>query len=85
VTRAIIYPHKVKQAESENVMDPKGYYEKFTVIRNDTGEEVKEFRFTLIPSHDPHAGTALRAYADAVEGENPTLAKELRERLDAGE
>lgn len=65
--------------------DERGYYEKFTVIRNDTGEEVKGFRFTLIPSHDPHAGTALRAYADAVEAENPQLAEELRERLDADE
>lgn len=65
------------------MMDPKGYYEKFTVIRNDTGEEVTDFRFTLIPSHDPHAEVALRAYADAVEAENPQLARELRERLDA--
>lgn len=65
--------------------DSRGYYEKFTVIRNDTGEEVRGFRFTLIPSHDPHAGTALRAYADAVETENPALARELRERLEAGE
>ncbi len=66
-------------------MDPKGYYEKYTVIRNDTGEEVKDFRFTLIPSHDLYAGLALRVYAAAVEKHNPTLAKELRERLDAEE
>jgi hypothetical protein len=63
-------------------MDPAGYYEKFTVIRRSTGEEVSEFRFVLVPGHDPHAVVALRAYADSVEGENPQLASELRERLD---
>lgn len=60
-------------------MDPKGYYEKFTVIRNDTGEEVTEPRFTLIPSHDEHAKAALLAYADSCESENPGLAADLRE------
>lgn len=67
-------------------MDDKGYYEKFKVIRNDTGEEITDFRFVLIPglpSNDLHARVALRAYADSCESENPTLARELRERLDA--
>jgi hypothetical protein len=62
-------------------MDPKGYYEKFKVIYNDTGEEVTDFRVTLIPSHDPHAAVALRAYADAVEADNPQFAADIRERL----
>ena len=67
-------------------MDPAGYYEKFKVTRNSTGEEITEFRFVMIPgppSNDLHARTALRAYADSCEGENPGLANELRERLDA--
>jgi hypothetical protein len=48
-----------------------------------TGEEIAEFRFVLIPSHDLHAIAALHAYAKSVERENPTLADELRERLAA--
>jgi hypothetical protein len=67
-------------------MDGKGYYEKFRVIRNETGEEITNFRFVLIPglpSNDRHARVALRAYADSCEPENPGLARELRERLDA--
>jgi hypothetical protein len=61
-------------------MDDRGYYEKFKVVRNDTGEEITSFRFVLLP-HDPHARVALLAYADSVEGDNPELARELRERL----
>lgn len=61
-------------------MDDRGYYEKFKVVRNDTGEEITSFRFVMLP-HDRHARAALRAYADSVEGENPELARELRERL----
>lgn len=61
-------------------MDDRGYYEKFKVVRNDTGEEITSFRFVMLP-HDSHARVALRAYADSVEGENPELAQELRERL----
>jgi hypothetical protein len=67
-------------------MDPSGYYEKFKIVRNDTGEEITEFRFVLIPgppSNDPHARVALRAYADSCDSENSALARELRERLDA--
>ena len=63
--------------------DRQGYYEKFQVIRKDTGEEVTGFRFTLLPDHDEHAVVALRAYADSCEAENPSLAHDLRERLDA--
>lgn len=51
--------------------DPAGYYEKFKVVRNATGEEITEFRFVRL------ARRTLRR----LEGENPTLAQELRERL----
>lgn len=64
-------------------MDKRGYYEKFKVIRNDTGEEVTDFRFVLIPSHDKHAAAALESYARSCESENPGLARDLRELLRA--
>lgn len=60
---------------------PRGYYKKFTVIRNDTGEEVTEDTFTLIPAHDEHAIPALEAYAAACEADNPDLARDIRALL----
>lgn len=65
-------------------MDERGYYEKFTVVRNSSGEEITGFRFVLIPgppSNDLHARAALEAYAKSCEPENPALADELRTKL----
>jgi hypothetical protein len=59
--------------------DTRGYYKKFTVVREDTGEEVVEDTFTLIPAHDDWAIPALLAYADACEAEAPQLAADLRQ------
>jgi hypothetical protein len=60
------------------LMDTRPYYNKFLVVRRETGEEVTEPTFTLIPSHDKHAKVALLAYADACEDDNPALANDLR-------
>jgi hypothetical protein len=62
-------------------MDNRGYYEKYYVRNNETGEQITEFRFVLIPGRDEYAADALAAYADAVENDNPTLANDLREHL----
>lgn len=59
-------------------MDPKGYYSKFSVFRQDTGERVLDPTFTLIPHHDVHAAVALVAYAASCEADNPGLAEDLR-------
>jgi hypothetical protein len=64
------------------LVDPRGYYDKFKVIRRDTGEEVGGFRFTLLPDHDPHARVALRAYAESCKDENHTLSRDLIGALD---
>jgi hypothetical protein len=57
----------------------KGFYNKYTVIKNSTGEEVKEETFTFNLETDPHAEVAMLAYADAIEDVNPTLALDIRE------
>jgi hypothetical protein len=59
--------------------DMRGFYDKFQVIRRETGEEETGPTFTLLPDHDQHALAALLAYADSCEKENPTLAVDLRE------
>lgn len=63
-------------------MDPRGFYPKYRTIRRDTGEELDpSTTFTLVPSRDPHAVVALRAYVESIESENQTLACDLREQL----
>lgn len=58
--------------------DVDAHYPKFKVIDNRTGQEVDPATcFTLIPSRDPNATVALRAYADAVRAELPQLAADL--------
>jgi hypothetical protein len=59
--------------------DLRGFYDKFQVIRRETGKEITDATFTLIPARDVHAAPALRAYADSCEIENPALAEDLRE------
>lgn len=55
----------------------KGLYQKFKVTDTNSGKEVEEKSFTLIPSKDPHAIKALETYANSVKQENPVLAKEI--------
>jgi hypothetical protein len=62
--------------------DQRGYYSKFIVTRRDTGEEVGEATFTLIPEHDEHAVVALKAYATSCAAKNPELARDLRDLLE---
>jgi hypothetical protein len=59
----------------------KGYYQKYTVIDNRTGEEVEGRTFTLNLDTDPHAAEALVCYAEAIENENPTLYRDLLDML----
>lgn len=63
-------------------MERRGLYHKYTITKNDTGEEVKRPSFLLLPESDPHARAALRTYAASVEDENPVLAADLRLWLD---
>lgn len=58
--------------------DTRPFFRKFRVVRIETGEEVLEPTFTLIPSRDPWAAPALLAYADACAKDAPDLAHDLR-------
>ena len=61
-------------------------YRKFTVTRTD-GKSAPGKKhdgceyFVLDMTHDPHAASALAAYADSCESTHPTLAADLRERI----
>jgi len=55
-------------------MSKKGLYEKYTVIKNSTGEEVQGV-FILKPESDPIAIAALQTYAELTD--NETLAQDL--------
>lgn len=64
----------------------RGLYNKFTVARTDgqsaPGEKHDECEyFVLDLTHDEFAAAALRAYADACEGQYPMLAADLRAKL----
>jgi hypothetical protein len=56
-----------------------GLYKKFTVINNETGEEVQEQTFTLNPQTDPIAKSALLHYAS--ETPNQALRNDIRNWL----
>lgn len=59
-------------------VDPAGFYQKYTVIRNDGKPlEPNAQWFVLMIHKDPHAVVALQAYADSVRDTNPTLAHDL--------
>jgi len=65
----------------------RGLYGKFTVGREDGrdlhgGDRERADYFVLDLTFDPFAIPALRAYADACEGEYPALAADLRKKLD---
>lgn len=64
--------------------DPNGYYDKFQIRRRDgKPNPANACYFVLDFANDPHARVALAAYADSIEGENPTLADDLRFQLGA--
>lgn len=54
-----------------------GYHNKFTVYHTETGDEIKQATFTLLPECDPHARVALATYAESVRFENTVLSNEL--------
>lgn len=56
--------------------DDRGLVQKYRVERID-GQERGPY-FVLDYRHDPHAATALLAYAASVENEHPVLARDLR-------
>ncbi len=56
----------------------KGLYNKYRVVRNDTGEEV-DGCFILRPVTDTAARIALATYAEATH--NPRLGRDIREWL----
>ena len=63
-------------------------FNKFRVERTDGKSAPGEkhdgcFYFVLDLDHDPHARPAIAAYADACERTHPTLAADLRKRLQA--
>lgn len=53
----------------------KGLYNKYTIIKNETGKKVTDRCFVLKPDQDPAAREALRTYAKATKNEE--LAKDL--------
>lgn len=59
----------------------KGYYQKYTVIDNRTGEEVEGQTFTLNLDTDPAAKVAMQAYAEAIMQDNPTLYADILEMI----
>lgn len=60
-----------------------GVFKKYSVVRlaDRAGKHVGCDFFVLDVTHDPHAVSALLAYAESVANDNPDLAKELRARL----
>ena len=58
--------------------EQRGLYGKYRILNAATGEPVTGDCFVLKLT-DVHARNALRAYADSVETENPSLASDLRE------
>lgn len=63
-----------------------GLYKKFNVSRVDgrdaeDGDRVGAEYFVIDMTHDPLAITAILAYADACEAQEPKLAAELRARF----
>jgi hypothetical protein len=55
-----------------------GLRRKFRVFDHDTGDEIRDVTFTLVPGRDDWACSALLAYAKACEMDNPELAFDLR-------
>lgn len=82
----------VEDAELENQMHTTtndsslGLYNKFNVSRSDGRSEAGEKHegceyFVLDLNHDPHAGKALRAYAESCITDYPQLASDLHLKI----
>jgi hypothetical protein len=56
----------------------RGLYQKYRVTRGSDGGLCSGRFFVLKYDTDPHARVAVRAYADSVEEQNPTLARDIR-------
>ncbi|MCM3257125.1 hypothetical protein M3664_04920 [Paenibacillus lautus] len=56
-------------------MNNKGLYKKYTIINNETGQEVEGEYFVLKPENDPAARAALIHYATRTE--NKELGKDI--------
>ena len=54
----------------------KGWYHKYTIIKNSDGSEVVD-GFVLCPRTDPAARSALISYAHEIAAENPQLASDI--------
>lgn len=65
--------------------DTNGYYQKFRVIDNRTGEEVTEPTFTLKLLSDPFARHAVLTYAQDIAEQNPQLLQDLNDHFDRWE
>lgn len=56
-----------------------GFEDRFRVTRTDGKAIRDEARYIVLNyAQDPHAKAALTAYADSIEGENPTMAADVR-------
>lgn len=70
--------------QREGKPQPQGYWQKYRVIDNTTGEELTEKTFTMKIETDPHARAALLAYAQSCESMSPELAADIRGMFPGG-
>ena len=62
--------------------EPDTFYHKYLTIRRSNCEVLDpETTFTLVPSRDPHAVVAIKAYAESCEAEMPGLALAIRKQF----
>jgi hypothetical protein len=78
-TSTMQHPSETVNPSEWDSQFPQGYWEKYNVIDNRTGEMVKGRTFTFLLDSDPHAEVAMLAYARAIQNENPTLATDIWE------
>lgn len=63
-----------------------GFEDRFRVVRTDGKACRPEARYLVLDyATDPHARSAVSAYADSIEGENPVMAADLRCALERPE
>lgn len=59
-----------------------GFEDRFRVTRTDGNPCRAEARYIILDyAGDPHAKKALTVYADSIEGENPSMAADIRDAL----
>lgn len=76
----------MKERDPNKPKAEQGIYRKYIVTRTDGQDRPRKKHykceyFVLDLTHDPFAGAALLAYADACETAYPVLAQELREKV----